>query len=366
MDMTRSEKTPNNRMARVIRTAISDHQVLECLSQKDLVNVLEGALSSLSPSDVSGFIYRCLTRGEISKGLVVVDRVIHHAAELLERGDETGAGEIVGAAVGALSILSESLPSVKSKVNDLIFHENPAIVAVVVENLGQSSNVDNFNKVCELLSHGDFRAAMAAAKYVESCTRDAAFRKRREMYLLEDAAEEFLRRALLPLEKTYSKLKKSGDGPHNIQKRLAILVAMIYSEILDSTDWKRFKNEDVEERIYYTLEQHLHEDIGPEALSYLFIMIERPELEEGTKISALHTVGRLSKKERFQKEIISWIEKYILAESSETLVNTARKILEACEHKKPFSVVVEGQNGIFEKSSIVPRAAGAPPKLDKQ
>lgn len=364
--MARLDKTIDNRMARVIRAAISDHQVLDCLSDKDLLSVLDGALGELSPTDVRGLIYRCLTRGETGKGLIVVDRVIAHAAELLERGADAQASEIVGAAVGTLSILSESLPSVKTKVDELIFHENPGIAAIVVENLGQSSDIGNFNKVCELLAHADDRAAMAAARYVESCTRDAAFRKRRERYLLEDAAEEFLRRALLPLEKMYRRLKRDGPNHQKMHKRLAILVAMIYSEILDSTDWKRFKSEDVEERIYYTLEQHLHEDIGPEALPFLFKVMENKEHEEGIRSSALHTVGRMSKKERFQPEIVSRLESYVQTEDSETLVGTASKILEALGQKKPFSVVFEVHNGVLEKASIVPRAAGAPPKLDKQ
>ena len=101
-------------------------------------------------------------------------------------------------------------------------------------------------------------------------------------------------------------------------------------------------------------------------MEYLFEILESSEIEEGTKLSALHTVGRLSKKDAFKDRVAQWAKAYIDSEKNEVLLRWARRVLEAIEHGRPFSVIFENDTGVLERSSIIPRAAGAPPKLGKQ
>jgi hypothetical protein len=165
----------------------------------------------------------------------------------------------------------------------------------------------------------------------------------------------------VPLEHVYEELKKKAGEDYNIRKRVSILVAMIYSEILDSTDWKRTKTEDVDERIYYALEQHLNNNIAPQALPNLSKLIKRPELEDGTKLSALSTIGRISKIDGFRENIMVAMEDLLSEGASESVMNTAKRILQACAEKSSYSVIPKTNDE--RGASIVPRTAGAPPKL---
>ena len=149
-----------------------------------------------------------------------------------------------------------------------------------------------------------------------------------------------------------------------MQKRIAILIALIYNEILDSTDWKRRNKEDVDERIYLTLEQHLHDEIGPAAIPNLMKMILRADLEDGMKQSALNTLGRMSNHDPHRAKIAAWVKQFRSVEKSHHLLLTAEKLSEAIEKKRPFSSIPA--TPIFDdNSAIVPRKAGAPLKSNQ-
>jgi hypothetical protein len=355
------EKKAPNRMAEVIRKAIIDKDIMQCLTSEDLSAVLSHAVEKLTPSDVQRFIYRCISNREIGKGLIMADRAIDFALERRARGENDAFMEIVGAAVGSLSMLSVSLPAVKDKITTLLAHPHPDIVVAVIENLGHTSNLDNFNRVADLLLQPNPQISAAAMAYVEACARDAAFRKRQTFHVIERSAEEFLRSALLRLEKIYQQVSTDIEQPEALARRLAIIVALMYNELLDSTDWKRFKREEVDERIYYALEQHLQEKIGPDALPYLFRLLTAPEIETGIKRSALHTFGRLCKQRPLRSQIVAWLPTFIEQTSSDTLRSLATCIAQACEEEKPFSVLMflpDSQSA--SGGSIVPGAAGAP------
>ncbi|MCP4605512.1 MAG: hypothetical protein GY847_34160 [Proteobacteria bacterium] len=351
-------------MANVIRLSISDRDILNSLTEKDIGTISKEAMDLLVGSDVRGFIYSCFTNQEEKKGLIMVDEVISYAEENTRFREDEASTEIVEAALGTLSILSESMPILKTKVFEVLEHKNPSIVAVAVNSLGHSSNLENFKKVCNLLLREEYEVNNSAAKYVEACARDAAFRNRRDKHAIEDVSEDFLRRALVPLENAYEQLKKRPKTKSNVEKRTALLIAMIYNEILNSTDWKRTNSEEIEERIYCALEYHLSDRIGPEALPFLCKMLERPEIEEGIKRSALKTVGRLSKEDNYIEKITFWLEEYMAIEKSEELLKLAKNILDSCESGRTYSSVPPKPR-LEERSSIIPKSAGAPPKIRK-
>ncbi|MCP4675057.1 MAG: hypothetical protein GY854_06045 [Deltaproteobacteria bacterium] len=351
-------------MADVIRLSISDPKVLNSLSKKDIRIVSREAMDLLAGSDIRGFIYSCFTNQAHDKGLVLVNEILKYAENDEDIGKDQASAEIVEAAIGTLSILSESNPALKTKVFEVLDHDNPSIVAAAVGNLGNSTNLDNFKKVCGLLLREEFTVSLSAAKYIEACTRDAAFRGRSDKYAIPNVAENFLRNALVPLESAYQTLKKCESGVENIQKRIALLVAMIYNEILDSTDWKRIQNEQVEERIYNNLEQHLGESIGPDALPFLFKLLTRSDVEKGIKRSALNTLGRMSKQDAYSEEIISWLPGFMLSEKSEELLEIAETIHESYHSGKTFSSVPPMPTA-EERSSIIPRTVSATHKTEE-
>ncbi len=353
-----------SRMADVIRLSISDPKVLNSLSKKDIRNVSREAMDLLASSDIRGFLYSCFTNQADDKGLVLVNEILKYAEKDVDIGKDQASAEIVEAAIGTLSILSESNPALKTKVFEILQHKNPSIVAAAVGNLGYSTNLDNFKRVCVLLLRDEFMVSLSAAKYVEACTRDAAFRGRSEEEAIPSVAESFLRDALVPLESAYQQLKKRKSGTENIQKRIALLVAMIYNAILDSTDWKRVQNEHVEEQIYDTLEQHLSESIGPDALPFLCKLLTRPDAEDGVRRSALNTLGRMSKHDAHGKKITLWIPEYTQSEKSEDLLEIAKAILESCLTGQTFSSAPPMPTE-KERSSIIPRTVGAPDETEE-
>ena len=349
-------------MAAAIRQAILDRETMQSLSTKDLSDGLKSAVRDLTPSDVRGFIYRCMTNRDLSKGFVMADKAIDFALEMKAVGGSDAYTEIIGAAVGTLSILSGSNPAVKEKLMGLLEHSDAEVVIAVIENLGHTSNLDNFNRVSNLLMSTDPNISRAALKYIESCARDAAFRKRLDLYVIEDAAEEFLRKALLRLESVYKQVRHSEDEADSVGRHIAILVAMMYNEILDSVDWRRAKQEEVDERIYYALEQYLNERLGPEAEPYIEELLLCSDVEAGIKRSALHTLSRLGKQASLRGSVQAFLPKYIEHESSTTLITLARSIEKAFAEGKTFSILsyIPGSSGRL--SSMVPRAAGAPLK----
>lgn len=349
-------------MAAAIRQAILDKEAMSELTIKDLADGLKGAVHDLTPADMRGFIYRCMTNREINKGFVMADQAIDFALNLKTNGKTDTGSEIIGAVIGTLSILSGSNPAVKDKITELLRHPDAEVVIAVIENLGHTSNLDNFNRVSDLLVHPDFDISLAAAKYVEACARDAAFRKRRDLYVIEDAAEEFLRKALLRLESIFKQLKHSKSASGDIGGRIAILVAMMYNEILDSVDWKRAKQEEVDERIYYALEQYLHDRVGPEAEPHIEASLLSSQVEQGMKRSALHTLSRLGKQEPLKTQIRNFLPTFIAAETSPDLIALANSIEKAFAEGKEFSILSFIPDGAGRLTSFVPRAAGAPLK----
>jgi hypothetical protein len=363
MDMAKCANP--NRMIEVIRKAISDRDIMQCLTLRDLSAVLRIAVESLTPSDVRGFIYRCITNREIDKGLIMADSAIDFALSLHERGQRSTFSDIVGAAIGTLSMMSTSLPAVKAKIAALLYHPHPEIVVAVIENLGHSSSIDNFNRIAELLLQPNEKIASAAADYIEACARDAAFRKRREFHVIDSSAEAFLRSSLLRLERVYAQIREKSEGPTDLARRLSILIAMMYSEVLDSTDWRRFRSERVDERVYLALEQHLLEKIGPDACPHLFQLLEVTDIEEGIKRSALHTLGRLSKKEGTRRQMIAWLPTFLAKEPSESVSSLATSILESCNDKRPFSVLMCLPNCDESFRSVIPRFGDAQLKIEE-
>ncbi len=348
----------------VIKQAIIDKETMSNLSIGELKETLYNALASLSPSDIRGFIYRCMTNREPDKAFVMADKAIDFALSMKASGKGRAGSEIIGAAVGTLSILSGSNPLLKDKIAELLRHDDSEVVIAVIENLGHTSNLDNFHKVADLLTHSDFDIARASAKYIEDCARDAAFRKRQDLYVIEDASEEFLRKALLRLESTYKQLKNSKNSFVEVSNRISILVAMMYNEILDSMDWKRLKQEEVDERIYYALEQYLHDQVGCEAEPHIEQVLLSSNVEGGIKRSSLHTLSRLGKQEPLRARVVQFLSNLIASPDglSENLKSLATSIERALAEGREFSIVSYIPDAAGKLSSIVPRAAGAPLK----
>lgn len=360
--MNQVKKDCSAPMAAVIRQAILDREAMRGLTVQELDEGLQNAVHDLTPSDVRGFIYRCMTNRELGKGFIMADKAISFALNMKTIDGPEAGSEIIGAAVGTLSILSGSNPAVKDKIRQLLGHPDQDVVISVIENLGHTSNLDNLNRVSDLLLHSNLAIARAAAGYIEACMRDAAFRKRRGLYVIEDAAEDFLRKALLRLENVYKNIKHSNAGTEEISRRIAILVAMMYNEILDSMDWKRAKQEDVDERIYYALEQYLHDQVGLEAEPYIEESLLSQTVEDGIKRSALHTLSRLGKQEPPKKRIRTFLAEYINAESSPDLIALASSVEKAFSEGREFSILSYVPDAAGRMVSFVPRAAGAPLK----
>lgn len=340
------------RMAQVIRAAIADTDVLHSISENDAMPIAEKAMHLLEPSEVRTFIFQCFRRGKVENGLAMLDAAIEYAAKMKRHGNSEKSAELLGAAVSTIAVLSTSDESAKKKILGLLEYGKPDVVAAVVENLGRSNEMGSFKKVCNLLLRDDVEVQMSAVRYAEDCARDAAFLKMPNTYAMAPAAEDFMRNALISLEEAYEWLKEK-DGGH-VQKRVAILVAMTYNEILDTTDWKRMKQEEVNEVIYYHLEDHLHEKVGPEVLPLLFKMLERPEIDEGVKKCVLHTVGRMSNKEEYKDKIRHWLRDFTGLEKANSLLNVARMIRESCIKGKRFSSIPAPAQ-LKGKPSIIPK-----------
>jgi hypothetical protein len=349
----------------LFRNAINDTDVFNSLIKQDVRLVTSHAISNLTGADIRGFIYRCFRSNHENAGLTVVNEAVAYALEATVVDKQLPPTEILEAAIGTLSVLSGSNHHASNKLFELIEHANPLIVTLTVNNLGRSTNIDNLEAMCRLLVHRQYEVRRTATLYIEACTRDAAFRRPDHQSKIEDNAEDFLRRSLVPLEHAYGQLVSHGLNGSNIQKRTAILIAMIYNEILDSTDWKRVNKEDVDERIYLTLEQHLNDEIGPAAIPSLIKMIGRPGIEEGIKQSALNTLGRMSNDKRHQRRIARWLERFAITEKSKPLLSTAGKVSDAIEERRSFSSI-PAPPFLDESSTIVPRKAGAPLKSDNR
>jgi len=352
-------------MAQIIRSAISDQKdaqkIFLAISKNDVLPIAIKAMHLLEPSEVRTLIFKWFKEGKVENGLAVLDAAIAYSAKMKkhDRNEKKGT-ELLGAAVGAIEVLSTSNESAKKKIFSLLEYGEADIVTAIVENLGRSNEVDSFKRVCDLLLKNDFRVQLSAVRYAEDCARDAAFLKRPNAYAMAPAAEEFMRNVLISLEEIYEGLKKK-DGGH-VRKRVAILVAMTYSEILDTTDWKRINGEEVNEVIYYHLEEHLHEKVGPEALPLLFKMLKRTGIDEGVRKCALNTIGRMSNKDEYRNRIRRWLRDFTGFEKAEPLLNVARMRRESCVRGERFSSIPAPAH-LKGKPSIIPK--GLAPRIKK-
>jgi hypothetical protein len=362
-NMTKLSTHEQQPVPELIRLSITDQEMMNRLSVEDISRDRPEVFDSLSSSDIRGFIYRCFSTKNESKGFQIIDSAIAHVSQSVAPWSEHTL-QLLDSIVGTLAILSESNPRLKEILDNLFDHPNPLIVATAVNSLGHNSDFENFNRVCSLLVREEEPISRAAAEFVESCTRDAAFRRRRLVHVIDPGSEDFLRQALVPLERAYKKLKNEENSMPRTQKRVVNLVAMIYNEILDSTDWKRLNKEEIEERIYYALEQHLNEDIGPDALPSLFALLEVDKIEMGIRRSALNTIGRMTKNSACCHQVVAWLDKYEATETNVELQNIIEKVRIACNEGRSFSSIPEAPQKT-RSNSIVPRSAGATLKTDK-
>jgi hypothetical protein len=342
-------------MAQVIRTAIIDSDVLTSISENDAMSIAEKAMHVLEPSEVRSFIFQCFKKGKVGNGLAMLDASLEYAAKMKKHGNGERSTELLGAAVSAIALLSTSDESAKEKLFALLEYGEPDVVATVVENMGRSNEVGSFRKICGLLLRDEFKVQMSAMKYAEDCARNAAFLKMPDAYAMAPTAEDFMRNALVSLEKIYEQLKAKNGG--HVQKRVAILVAMTYNEILDTTDWKRLNEEQVNEVIYYHFEDHLHEKVGPEVLPLLFKMLSQPGIDEGVRRCVLNTIGRMGNNEKHRDKVRAWTRDYIGVERSVGLLSVARMIRESCIRGERFSSIPAPAH-LKRKTSIIPKGVG--------
>ncbi len=338
-----------SKLISTIKSSISDADLMQDLTPTTIRETSAVAAGLFSESDVRNFIYRCLINHETDKALAMVDGAIAY----IEQNENDADGlRLVGAAVSTLSVLQESIPELKPRLIEILNHPNPDVVACAIRNLVHSSNLESLYKVYDFLEHRQFKISAAAATYVENCTRDAAFRKRRGTFAIDDEAEEFLRNALVPLEGCYSRLKENQGG--YILKRLSILVAVVYNEILDSMDWKESQGDRIDKASYASMEQDFFDSLAPEALDNLMKAAMRRDREEGTKKSVLNTIGRISNQNRFKKRILEWLEEFRGIGPSPKLLKIASAIEKSCQEKEKF-VAIPWPEELLDRSSIVPR-----------
>ncbi|MBD3398493.1 hypothetical protein GF412_04680 [Candidatus Micrarchaeota archaeon] len=353
--MSGSGVSGRERMAQVIRSAIADPEVLDSVSEQDAMQIAEKAVHLLHPSEVRSFIFQCFRLGKVENGLAMLDATIEYSSKMRRHGDwKMGSGALV-AAVSAIAAISTSNRSAREKLFRVLEYGEPDVVATVVKSLGRSNEIRSFRKVCDLILKDEFKVQMSAVRYAEDCAMKAAFLKRDEDYAMEPTAEEFMRNALVSLERIHEKLLERGGG--HIQRRLAILVAMSYNEILDTIDWKRRNEEDVNEVIYYNLEEHLHKRLAPEALPLLFKMLQRAGLDESVKKCALNTIGRIGNNEKCRGRVRAWARDYIGLEKSPRLTKIAMQIRESCMHGKRFSSIPAPVRA-RGRTSIIPKGVG--------
>ena len=346
------------RMAKVIRSAILEEACLNTFSETGVRKVANRAMHGLVRQDISRFIYQCFNNGMEGVGIAFAEEAIEYAIRMKEFGKETEGKEALDAAIGTLAILSTSSELAKKKVAKLLEHPEPMVLIATIENVGHSSNIEHFKNACNLLLHDNPQIQLAAAKFVEACTRDAAFRKREKTYAIAPNAEKFLREGLVPLEETYGKL--TGLGVSHVQKRIAILVAMIYNEILDSMEWRRIQKEEIDDRIYYALEGHLHENIGPAALPLMLKMLKRGGVEGGIEKCALNTLGRMSNSDRHRGKIVVWLKDYLALNKPRELLNVAAMVLDAQRGNQRFSSIPAPRGPINPQ---IIKKSFPPPKL---
>lgn len=367
------------RMAELVRASISLKEGQEArdaffaIEERDIRYIVEMAMPELTDSDVRVFIVKCFKENKEGLGIMVAEQAASYYMLNAGKGNKN-AEEIMGAVVKVLAVLGESRPKAKEKLFEFLRCNEPGILVSILQNIPRGSDIENFKKVCEYLLHPDLEVRKTAITYVEGCTRDAAFRKMEGTYRIgkgeEDfvkgtyrigkGEEDFLRKTLVPLEAAYEKMKECGDEG-NVRKRLAILVALIYNELLDATDWKRAYAEPVEEGIYYALEDHLLSEIAPEALPLMSKMLNNIPLEEGVEKCLLNTIGRMGNSEKHRPKVIPLLMDYSGKEKPEALLEVARMALDAHRKGKRFSSIpapIAARTSAVVKRSLMPSRSG--------
>ena len=297
-------------MAEVVRASITNPEILGAMGEKDLANIVRKAMPVLSEQDVRRFIIRCFREGNERMGTLFVDGAVSYYLEMAGYGKRGDAEKNLGAAIATIAFYTEESAPARKKVLECLGHGDPGIAVAVIGNLPHTSNAGNFREICRLLAHGEFQVRMKALEYAEACIRDASFRKTGPVGCMGENEEDFLRKSLVELEHAYEKAKERGIADQ-AKKRLAILVAMAYNEILDSADCRRLQEEPIEEGIYYALEGHLHREIGPDALPLLFKMVSRNGIEEGVEKCALNTIGRIGNHEAHRGRVEKYMKNYL-------------------------------------------------------
>ena len=106
--MVGENSSGSSRALRILKTSITDSEVLRAIVPTDMKNLGEGAKKELSASDVRMCIITCFDRGKEEAGLVLANTLIEYAEELYLEGNDGRLDKILGAVVGALAYASDS------------------------------------------------------------------------------------------------------------------------------------------------------------------------------------------------------------------------------------------------------------------
>jgi len=354
--MVGENSSGSSRALRILKTSITDSEVLRAIVPTDMKNLGEGAKKELSASDVRMCIITCFDRGKEEAGLVLANTLIEYAEELYLEGNDGRLDKILGAVVGALAYASDSHQGARDRILRLLGHPEPLLLSIIVENLPTTSKAENFSEVCKLLVHPDFHVRITAMEYAEKSISGAAFSGGNARK--EEPVDEFMRKALVPLEAAYEEIKTHPESAH-IRKRLSILVAMAYNEILDAIDVKCEMGAErkTADMIYFAWEQHLNKDIAPEAIPSICKMLDHQKNpDERVEICALNTLGRISNSGEHAEKIMKWVRSYLGKSPSELHINVAREILDAKIEGKRFASIPPVDKGRLVGSIIPPPA----------
>lgn len=354
--MVGENSSGSSRALRILKTSITDFEVLNAITPQDMEKLADSAKEELGDSEIRMVLIKCFGAQQEEIALILSNKLIGYSELLFEKGEEIQAKKILGATVTGLAYGSDSSVLARKRIQKLFGHTNSQVIICVIEKLPATLNPDNFREVCKLLVHPNFFVRKKAIEYAEKSVTGAAFSGGNQKR--EEQIDEFMRRALIPLESAYEEIKKHPESAH-IRKRLAILVALVYNEILDTLDSKEemCAQNKTADTIYSAWEQHLNQDIGPDAIPALCKMLEYRKIsDERIEVCALNTLGRLSNSKANSGKIISWIQSYLEARPPGTLLNVAREIRDAKIEGKRFASIPPVDKGRIIGSIIPPPA----------
>ncbi len=336
-----------------IGVAILNPELLGKISSGSIENLENAHIDELGGSQIQMFLIRCFDSDHWERGLELAERTLDYCEELKHTGDEDKAREFLGRIVGGLGYGSDVIPKVREKILELMRHQDPWIIITAIEHLPRTTNPENFGEVCKLMLHADLFVRKGAIQYAEQSIVGAAFSDGNTKK--EDIVYSFMEKALGPLESVYGELGERGSAPH-IRKRLAILVAMIYNEVLDTLDTKETMGEPstVTELVYFEYEHRLTEEIGLDALPFICKMLEHKKDLERVHVCALNTLGRMSNSRVHAERIVGWVKDYLGEERPSALINVARTILDARTQGQAFKSIPPVDPRKIIGGSIVP------------